>query len=154
MPARMLERRPLRGLWPLDCISPGLGIAGSFKAKLFMRLERLRSMLCLTGDPDSGERCSPALIVAAAAREDKEGERGEGGPGCVTMPSVPASDMRRDPWRIEELDADVRGLWWIVLISGDIVNNVSRCRMRLSVGRKTGGRNWRVTEERWRQRNY
>lgn len=96
MPARMLDRLPLRGLWLfVACISPGDGMVGSFNAKLFMRLERLRSMLFLTGEAESGDRCKPALIVAAACREDKEGERGEGGPGCVTMESVPAKEIRR-----------------------------------------------------------
>jgi hypothetical protein len=107
VPARMLERRPLRGLWAfVDCISPGEGMVGSLRAKLFMRLERLRSMLFLTGEAESGERCRLALIMAAACREDKEGERGDGGPDCcVTRGSfVPARDIRRglygrgEPW--------------------------------------------------------
>lgn len=92
----MLERLPLSWLWLIVvCISPGDGMAGSFKAKLFMRLDRLRSVVFLTGEAESGARCKPALIVAAACREDKEGERGEGGPGCVTIASVPAREIRR-----------------------------------------------------------
>ena len=85
-----------------------------------MRLERLRSMVPLTGEADSGARCRPALIVAAACREDKEGERGEGGPGCVTMASVPARVMRRVPLARGEPEVDVREVWWRVLMSGDI----------------------------------
>jgi len=85
-----------------------------------MRLERLRSMVPLTGEADSGARCKPALIVAAACSEDKEGERGEGGPGGVTMASVPAKEMRRVPLASGELEADVREVWWRVLMSGDI----------------------------------
>ena len=87
---------------------------------MFMRLERLRSMVPLTGEADSGERCKPALIVAAACSEDKEGERGEGGPGGVTMASVPAKEMRRDPLASGEPEVDVRELWGRVLMSGDI----------------------------------
>lgn len=110
----MLDRLPLRELWLwllVDCISPGPGIAGSLSAKLFMRLERLRSMLPLTGEADWGERWSrwrPALIVAAACREDKDGERGEGGPGCVAMESAPARDMRRVPCDRGEADVEMR----------------------------------------------
>jgi hypothetical protein len=98
VPARILERRPLRGLWLfVDCISPGDGIVGSFNVKLFMRLERLRSMLFLTGEAESGERCKLALIMAAACREDKEGERGDGGPDCCVRRGsfVPAREIRR-----------------------------------------------------------
>jgi hypothetical protein len=54
-------------------------------------------MLFLTGEAESGERCKLALIMAAACREDKEGERGDGGPDCcVTRGSfVPAREIRR-----------------------------------------------------------
>ena len=85
-----------------------------------MRLERLRSMVPLTGEADSGARCKPALIVAAACSEDKEGERGEGGPGGVTMASVPAREMRRAPLASGEPEVNVREVWWRVLMSGDI----------------------------------
>ena len=77
-------------------------------------------MVPLTGEADSGERCKPALIVAAACSEDKEGERGEGGPGGVTMASVPAREMRRVPLAKGEPEVDVREVWWRVLMSGDI----------------------------------
>ena len=87
---------------------------------MFIRLERLRSMVPLTGEADSGARCKPALIVAAACSEDKEGERGEGGPGGVTMASVPAREMRRAPLASGDPEVDVREVWWRVLMSGDI----------------------------------
>ena len=90
-----------------------------------MRLERLRPMLPLTGEADSGARCRPALIVAAACREDKAGERGEGGPVCVTIASVPARDIRRVPWCRGEPEVGVREVWWRVLMSGDI-GSISR----------------------------
>ena len=122
VPARTLDRLPLRGLWAFvdGCISPGEGIAGSLRKKLFIRLERLRSMVPLSGEADSGARWRPALIVAAACREDIEGERGEGGPGCVTMASVPAREMRRVLWCRGEPEVGVRDVWWRVLMSGDI----------------------------------
>ena len=52
--------------------------------RLFMRLDLLRSSawLFLLGDALLGDRrCRPALIAAAACREDRLGERGEGGVG-------------------------------------------------------------------------
>ena len=51
--------------------------------RLFIRLDRLRSnpWLFLAGDAPPGERCSPAFIAAAACREDKEGDLGDGGLG-------------------------------------------------------------------------
>jgi len=105
---------------------------------LFMRLERLRSMVPLTGEADSGApRCRPALIVAAACREDKEGERGEGGPGGVTMASVPAREMRRVPLARGEPEVDVREVWWRVLMSGDIG----------TIGRWVIAVGWRCIEE-------
>ena len=49
--------------------------------KLFIRLDRLLSSpsLFLTGEAPLEERCRPAFIVAAAAKEERVGERGEGG---------------------------------------------------------------------------
>lgn len=67
---------------PLDCwSSPGPGWAGSLILRLFMREDRRRSSpwLVLAGDAPLGERCRPALIVAAAWREDRDGDLGEGG---------------------------------------------------------------------------
>lgn len=56
---------------------------GSLILKLFIRLDRLRSnpWLFLAGEAalPLGERCSPALIAAAAWREDNEGDLGDGG---------------------------------------------------------------------------
>lgn len=123
MPARTLDRLPERGL-RVCCISPGAGIVGSLSEKLFKRLERRRSIdgLFLTGEAEAevGER-RPALIVAAAWREDKEGERGDGGPGGDTMPSVFAREMRRGRWGREELEGWEARRAWMVLMSGDIV---------------------------------
>jgi hypothetical protein len=81
-------------------------MVGSLRAKLVSRLERRRSMLFLTGvpEPDAAvEERRPALRVAAAWREDKEGEcglRGDGGPpwwcgcGCDMFPFVFVGEMR------------------------------------------------------------
>jgi hypothetical protein len=77
-------------------------MVGSLSAKLVSRLERRRSMLFLTGvpGPDAAvEDRRPAFRVAAAWREDKEGEcglRGDGGPwwDCAMFPSVFVGDMR------------------------------------------------------------
>lgn len=81
LPLMKLDRLPARGL-PLlcVCISPGAGIAGSLREMLFIRLDLRRSRLLPTGEGDPGERCKPALIVAAAWSDDKEGDRGDGGP--------------------------------------------------------------------------
>ena len=77
-------------------------MVGSLSAKLVSRLERRRSMLFLTGvpGPDAAvEDRRPAFRVAAAWREDKEGEcgrRGDGGPwwDCAMFPSVIVGEMR------------------------------------------------------------
>lgn len=61
----------------------------SFRWIVLSREDRLRSKL---GDVTLGERCKPALMVAAAAREDNEGERGEGG---LARASFVLIDMRR-----------------------------------------------------------
>lgn len=62
------------------CISPGAGTAGSLSERLFIKLDRLRSRpLFLAGEAELGDRWRPALIVAAACRDDSEGERGLGG---------------------------------------------------------------------------
>jgi hypothetical protein len=113
-----------------------------------MRLERLRSMVPLTGEADSGARCSPALIVAAACREDKEGERGEGGPGGVTMASAPAKEMRRDPLARGEPDVDVREAWCRVLMSG-VIGMMGRWVM--VVGRAVQRRKQGVVFGEWRR---
>jgi hypothetical protein len=79
-------------------------MVGSLRAKLFKRLERRRSMVFLTGNPDGevvgGDDRRPALRVAAACREDKEGEcglRGDGGLwcDCDMLPSVFVGEIRR-----------------------------------------------------------
>lgn len=44
------------------------------------------------GEVRLGEWCRPALMVAAAAREDSEGERGDGGLGRASWVLI---DMRR-----------------------------------------------------------
>lgn len=97
------ERRAERGLLAtglalLGCSSPGAGTAGSLSAKLFIRLERRRSRPGLrAGEAEVGARwCRPALIVAAACRLERVGERGDGGLGRVV--SVAASEMRRGRW--------------------------------------------------------
>lgn len=78
-------------------------MVGSLRAKLFSRLERRRSSVFLTGevDPDAAVDVDrkPALRVAAAWREDKEGEcglRGDGGPwcDCDVLPSMFVGEMR------------------------------------------------------------
>lgn len=51
--------------------------------------DRLLSRL---GDTPLGDRCSPALMVAAAAREDNEGDRGDGG---LARASLVLMEMRR-----------------------------------------------------------
>jgi hypothetical protein len=60
-------------------------MAGSFRVRLFRRDDRRRSM---PGETCEGERCRPALMVAAAWREDNEGERGEGGLGRAASAGV------------------------------------------------------------------
>lgn len=51
--------------------------------RLFIRLDRLRANpeLLLAGDAPLGERCRPALMAAAAWRDEREGDLGEGGLG-------------------------------------------------------------------------
>jgi hypothetical protein len=77
-------------------------MVGSLRAKLVSRLERRRSMLFLTGVPGPDatvDDLRPALRVAAAWREDKEGGcglRGDGGPwrDCDMLSSVLVGEMR------------------------------------------------------------
>lgn len=65
---------------------------------LFSREDRRLSKL---GDARLGERWRPALMVAAAAREDNEGERGDGGLGRASWVLI---DMRRGRSESGELD--------------------------------------------------
>lgn len=84
----LLLMRRLLVLLPFTCwSSPGAGIVGSFREILFKRDERLRSKL---GEALPGERCNPALMAAAAWRDDSEGDLGEGGLGLAA-----SIDMRR-----------------------------------------------------------
>ena len=102
-------------------------MVGSLSAKLVSRLERRRSMLFLTGvpGPDAAvEDRRPAFRVAAAWREDKEGEcglRGDGGPwrDCDMLSSVLVGEMR-GRWGREV----VMLLLWLVSWSGVMVVEV------------------------------
>lgn len=63
----------------------------------------------LAGDALLGERCSPALIAAAACSEDSEGDLGEG--GLARKASVLVIEIRRGRcWRGEPVVADEGGL--------------------------------------------
>lgn len=123
LPARGLVLVLLLLLCVCVCISPGAGIAGSLSEKLFMRLDRRRSRLEVlrAGDEEPGERCKPALIVAAAWRLDKEGDRGEGGPGCDVL-SGAVRETRRGRL-VEEASGEVgeRDDVGMELMSGDMV---------------------------------
>lgn len=86
---KLNDLRPCRGDPLLLCsISPGAGMVGSLCEMVFSRDDRRLSKL---GDAPLGDRWRPALIVAAAAREDNEGERGDGG---LARESLALIDMR------------------------------------------------------------
>lgn len=66
--------------------------------RLFSKLDRRLSM---AGEALLGDRCSPALMVAAACREDKGGLRGDGGAGQVAS-SAPMEILRGLNWDGED----------------------------------------------------
>lgn len=124
---------------PLCCISPGAGTAGLFKDRLFIKLDLLLSSprAVLLGEALLGVRWRPALMVAAACREDKGGERGEGGLGRKTSPLV--REIRRGRCCSGELDSEgVRELG-SELRSGDMLAGARRCPDRVSVRRCSKG---------------